>query len=1228
MATVAELRILFTAIYAANRAVNAIERDINRAAATADRASRQQAAANALIGRSEKNLETVTAQVHKNIEAVRKRGVRETEAASKAERRALEEVTKAKRARDQVSNQISTTKTAISDAAEQARIAGVEKLNDARKKLRDTELSAQKAESDAALTAARRRQAALEAEATALTRRDKLLANRKVVIADLAKVEATADRESLKGKADLLRMQTRLDNIDRDINDARKTYNNRSVDTSKIINRDDENLKNLRIKNARDVLDAKQALTNTEIAIDKKRISTAAQGQTQIEGLQKKELTLSKQLGDSRRNYATVSAQADNVTKQSHMELVRSIQTGKGQIESAHNAAGKAAQTMGTTTRASFMQAALASGAVRTAATVTGVAIVGLGAVIGKLGYDFNAFKETATVAFTGVLKSAPLATKFMEEIYAWTRKTALGFEISVNAAREFVARGMDLKDVIPNLEIIANAAASMPRPFEDSVQRISYAIGQIGQSAKLNSQDIRQLTEVGVGAWQYLTEATGASIDQIQDDALKFGLTGKRAAQIILEGMKGQFGGMLELQAQTARGQLTIARRNIQEIAGVFTQPIFEEFKKSLIGLNKLIGSDEFRTSVKGWSDAIVEAANNGKSAVQLLIDAIEAMPTTKLIEFVVKQTGVSGSDIATAGLGGAIRGLPVIGPLIAANQAYNATKTNAPNLEDLNEELAILQNRASRLANTGREDTEMFRNLERDMQALQGEISGLKSDMDSAGGSANQLGDILVVTLNKAMQAAQQEVTKKTTEITENQKALDDLFKGPTREMMRADIDITQLKQAQRPDRAAAEVNLRNLDRAAQAAADAIDAQTDAIDSQIRVIDEQIDSYQREIAARDRAEQRAEMVADMQVSAAQKAVDAFDVMQRQFESASLAKSVKRLGQDLESLLKEGKPGLKDFMPDMPDPPKPKKMTKREEEAWDAAQWAKKMREYNEDVVKAKKDHAKAEFDYVREIEDAREAYAQAQRDVVKANLDAALNAENAAKEQKKQQDALTRFDRETNEQLYVQGLQDQQRALQTSREEIERSGVAQQKAYDVARQGIEDHVAKLDEDLKKLEDHKIALDEANTILKLQADIANPLVKSQEALNTETQGIVEKFIKLNVELEKATQTLASINKQQADRAKQDLEHLTSPEQRAAGARAFGGPVQAQQAYWVGENGKRELFVPDSNGHVYPIGATTNNNKRMLNLAPITINVAGGAQGMPRDYLDMLYQGY
>lgn len=161
---------------------------------------------------------------------------------------------------------------------------------------------------------------------------------------------------------------------------------------------------------------------------------------------------------------------------------------------------------------------------------------------------------EQAEIAFTTMLGSAEKAREFIDEMNQFAIETPFDLAGVQDAAKRMLAFGFRQDQIIPYLTAIGNAAAGLGGGT-DLIDRISLAIGQMQAKAKVSAEEMLQLTEAGIPAWEILATKMNKSTREVMDLSSKGLIPASEAIEMLIEGMNERFPDMLQKQAESLDG-------------------------------------------------------------------------------------------------------------------------------------------------------------------------------------------------------------------------------------------------------------------------------------------------------------------------------------------------------------------------------------------------------------------------------------------------------------------------------------------------------------------------------------------------------------------------------------------------------------------------------------------------------------------------------------------------
>lgn len=252
-------------------------------------------------------------------------------------------------------------------------------------------------------------------------------------------------------------------------------------------------------------------------------------------------------------------------------------------------------------------------------AAAVGTAIGSVILKIGELGVasikSANQMRQYE-IAFSTMLKSADKGRAILQDLQRFAAETPFDVPGVVQSAQQLMAFGFAADEIIPTLRILGDTAAGLGKSSA-GVQQIAYALGQIRTSGTLKTQDVNQLTNAGINAWEALAQASGKSIREIKEATEKGMIDSAKAIEVITASMADNFGGMMEQTAKEVDGLWN----NITESIGT-AQATLGAF--AIDGLNLKDVLQSVSDAVSGVGAALMKAKNEGKNFGEALKEAV----------------------------------------------------------------------------------------------------------------------------------------------------------------------------------------------------------------------------------------------------------------------------------------------------------------------------------------------------------------------------------------------------------------------------------------------------------------------------------------------------------------------------------------------------------------------------------------------------------------------------
>lgn len=218
-------------------------------------------------------------------------------------------------------------------------------------------------------------------------------------------------------------------------------------------------------------------------------------------------------------------------------KLQRETRSASGSLSSAFDKAGASLQSIGD---------AITLG-------ITTPLTVGAG-VAGKFSFEALRAAEQVDIAF-GTMLGPKEGQEMLESLYDFAASTPFEVRGLSTATQKMIAYGFSAEEVIPLLTSVGDATAGLGAG-QDGIDSVTRAMGQMQAKGKVMSEEMLQLTEVGIPAWRYLADAiTGGDIPAAMEEVTYGFVSADVAIKALQDGMDRDFGGMMSKQAKTLTG-------------------------------------------------------------------------------------------------------------------------------------------------------------------------------------------------------------------------------------------------------------------------------------------------------------------------------------------------------------------------------------------------------------------------------------------------------------------------------------------------------------------------------------------------------------------------------------------------------------------------------------------------------------------------------------------------
>lgn len=291
-------------------------------------------------------------------------------------------------------------------------------------------------------------------------------------------------------------------------------------------------------------------------------------------------------------------------------------------LERGARRSGEAVQGLGSRLRR------VATIAVSSAAAFFGIreAIQGITG-IARVGGEFEILQKRLE-AITGSAEDGQEAFQWIRQ---FTRDTPFQLEQVTDAFVRAKAFGLDPMD--GTLQAIADQAAKTGGGME-ALNGIVTALGQAYSKGKIQAEEMLQLVERGVPAWDLLAQATGKSVAELQK-LTTAGKLGREEISLLVEELGRSAAGAAESQMQTLQGLVSNLKDTwTQFLVEVNNQGLMEYLKEQIRGIadefQRMRDSGELEQWAKRVSNSIIGLIETVKTVGGVLIEYRDAILAT----------------------------------------------------------------------------------------------------------------------------------------------------------------------------------------------------------------------------------------------------------------------------------------------------------------------------------------------------------------------------------------------------------------------------------------------------------------------------------------------------------------------------------------------------------------------------------------------------------------------
>ncbi|WP_136604671.1 tape measure protein [Paenibacillus dokdonensis] len=222
---------------------------------------------------------------------------------------------------------------------------------------------------------------------------------------------------------------------------------------------------------------------------------------------------------------------------------------------------------------------------------------------------------EQANIAFETMLGSAAKAKSLLTDLQDFANRTPFEFPELRDSSKRLLAFGFEAKQIIPMMTAIGNASSGLGLGGE-GIDRITIALGQMKAKQKVSAEEMMQLTEAGIPAWDILASKMKISTAEVMKLSSKGVIPAKQTIDALIEGMNKRFPNMMDKQSKSLLGIFS----NMKDVFSTkllmrWGDGIRLAIQPRLLKLSEWLDKNE--TTIQRWGDSLQRTASKATTWV-----------------------------------------------------------------------------------------------------------------------------------------------------------------------------------------------------------------------------------------------------------------------------------------------------------------------------------------------------------------------------------------------------------------------------------------------------------------------------------------------------------------------------------------------------------------------------------------------------------------------------------
>jgi tape measure domain-containing protein len=182
----------------------------------------------------------------------------------------------------------------------------------------------------------------------------------------------------------------------------------------------------------------------------------------------------------------------------------------------------------------------------------------------GKAAVASAADYETLEIAFTSLAGGAEQAKKLLSDLSILGAKTPFQFGDLAKATQTLMAYGFTADEAYGSISRLGDVASASTVGMAEGLNRISLAIGQIRAKGKTQTQELKQLAEVGITAFDALAVKLGVDVTKAMEMVEKGQVDAETGINAVISlAQDPKFAGLMQKQSESLNGLWSTLKDN-----------------------------------------------------------------------------------------------------------------------------------------------------------------------------------------------------------------------------------------------------------------------------------------------------------------------------------------------------------------------------------------------------------------------------------------------------------------------------------------------------------------------------------------------------------------------------------------------------------------------------------------------------------------------------------------